>query len=53
MKKVGIITQYYKSINYGGNLQAYALCVALNKMGISAEQLCYSLDSNEDGMIPR
>jgi len=24
-KKVAIITHYYKSFNYGGNLQAYAL----------------------------
>lgn len=41
MKKYGIITQYYKSTNYGGNLQAYALCMALRKIGIEAEQICY------------
>ena len=39
--KYGIITQYYKSTNYGGNLQAYALCMALKKLGIEAEQICY------------
>lgn len=42
MKRIGIITQYYRSINYGGNLQSYALCVVLNNMDYSAEQICYS-----------
>ena len=41
-KRVGIITRYYKSINYGGNLQAYALCQFLNKNGFEAEQICFS-----------
>lgn len=37
--KIGIVTHYYKSKNYGGNLQAYALCEFLNKR-YDAEQLC-------------
>ena len=37
MKKIGIITHYCHSINYGGNLQAYALCKVLNNMGYDAE----------------
>ena len=37
--KIGIITHYYKSKNYGGNLQAYALCEFLNK-NHDAEQIC-------------
>lgn len=37
--KVGIITHYYQSQNYGGNLQAYALCAALQKLGYQAEQI--------------
>lgn len=41
--KIGIITQYYKSENYGGNLQAYALCRYLRGMGYDAEQICYSM----------
>ena len=41
--KVGIITHYYNSLNYGGNLQAYALCRYFNKQGIDAEQICYVL----------
>lgn len=41
MKKIAIITYYYKSLNYGGNLQAYALCKALNGIGGNVEQLCF------------
>lgn len=40
-KKIGIITHYYNSTNYGGLLQAYALCKKLNDNGINAEQICY------------
>jgi len=40
-KKVGIVTHYYKSINYGGNLQAYALCNFLQTKGYDAEQICF------------
>lgn len=39
--KVGIITHYYTSINYGGNLQAYALCSFLKKNGVEVEQIQY------------
>ena len=41
MKKIGILTHYYKSKNYGGNLQAYALCEYLNNNGYTAEQICF------------
>ncbi len=41
-KKIGIITHYYKSLNYGGNLQAYALCEFLNKQDVVAEQISFS-----------
>lgn len=44
MKKIAILTMFHNSTNYGGNLQAYALCKALNQMGFAAEQLridCY------------
>ncbi len=40
MKKVGITTRYYGSCNYGGLLQAYALCRYLNGEGYDAEQIC-------------
>lgn len=42
--RIGIITHYYKSENYGGNLQAYALCKILQRLGHQAEQI--SLDRN-------
>ena len=38
--KIGIITHYYKSKNYGGNLQAYALQRYLSKE-YEVEQICY------------
>lgn len=41
MKKIGIITHYYNSINYGGVLQAYALTKVLQELGYNAEQICY------------
>lgn len=42
LKKIGILTYYYDSVNYGGNLQAYALCKKLEKMGYAAEQICFN-----------
>ena len=41
VERVGIITQYYKSHNYGGLLQAYALTTVLKQLGYSAEQIAY------------
>lgn len=43
MKKVGIITLYYKNYNYGGLLQAYALVSFLNKQGVLCEQISFNL----------
>jgi len=39
--KVGILTHFHKSINYGGVLQAYALCKFLNSCGHDARQILY------------
>ena len=39
--RIGIITHYYHSQNYGGNLQAYALCKFLELHGYDVEQICY------------
>lgn len=41
--RVGILTLYYNSDNYGGNLQAYALCKIIKETApeIDAEQICY------------
>ena len=41
--KIGILTHYYKSPNYGGNLQAYALARFLRDSGFDAEQVCYDV----------
>lgn len=44
MKKVGIVTYYYKNYNYGGLLQAYALPTVLKeKFHLNAEQISYDL----------
>lgn len=40
-QKIGIITHYYQSKNYGGNLQAYALSQYLREKDYDAEQICY------------
>lgn len=46
MKKIGIITHYYRSQNYGGLLQAYALCKKINDMSCYAEQIQYIHEEN-------
>lgn len=45
MKKVsvGIISHYYKNDNYGGMLQAYALCRFLNSDNVEARQISYNM----------
>lgn len=45
--RIGIITLYYKSINYGANLQAYALCKFLNNNGYDAEQICFKTGTSK------
>lgn len=40
--KIGILTHFHKSTNYGGVLQAYALCRYLNDRGHSASQILYT-----------
>lgn len=39
MKGIAILTHYHKSVNYGGVLQAYALCHAVETLGYHAEQV--------------
>lgn len=41
--KVAITSQYYKSKNYGGNLQSYALCKVIEQCGCKTEQLCFPI----------
>lgn len=40
--KIGIITQYYKSCNYGGILQAFALNKKMTDMGNECETINYA-----------
>ncbi len=48
--RIGILTHYYKSENYGGNLQAYALCRVLSDMGCDAYQISYESKCSAFGM---
>lgn len=50
--RAAIITHYYKSKNYGGNLQAYALCKVLQSMGADAEQLSLNRNAGK-GLIKK
>lgn len=45
MKRVGIITLYYKNYNYGGQLGAYALQKAIAKLGFHCEQITFKWQS--------
>lgn len=40
-KRVGILTHYYNSHNYGGLLQSYALCKVLNNAQFDAVQISF------------
>ena len=44
--KIGIITYYYGSTNYGAVLQSYAFCRVLKEMHYDAEQICYDGSPN-------
>lgn len=46
MKKIGIITLYNNNYNYGGILQAYALCKTINDMGNECKVIDYSGNRN-------
>lgn len=46
MKHVGILTHFYKTHNYGGSLQSYALCEFLRELGADAEQISYVMNSS-------
>ena len=42
MKKIGIVTLYYKNYNYGGLLQAYAMQKVTSDMGYNSKLISYS-----------
>ena len=41
MKRIGILTYYYKSKNLGGILQAYALPMFLLSKQYTVQQICF------------
>lgn len=45
--KIGILTLYYQNYNFGGMLQAYALCQYLNQKGYDAEQISIKYTSRD------
>ncbi|MBO5408667.1 MAG: polysaccharide pyruvyl transferase family protein [Clostridia bacterium] len=47
MKRVGIITMYHNSENYGGILQAYALTKKINLLGADAKQISFDTCGNK------
>ena len=48
MKNISILTHYYDSLNYGGNLQAYALTKSLENKGFNCEQISFI---KENGVV--
>lgn len=42
--KIAIVTQYHNSFNYGGNLQAYALCKKISQLNYEVEQLSFKIE---------
>ena len=52
-KRIGIVTMYYNSTNYGGLLQAYSLTMYLNNHGYDAKQIVYDFyaDGNWEHMV--
>ena len=47
--RIGILTHYYNSSNYGGNLQAYALCRVIGSLGCEVHQIQY--DRSKDNLF--
>lgn len=45
MKRVGIVSLYYRNVNYGGLLQSYALQQVIESLGYDAKQISYDLSS--------
>ena len=54
MKKIGIVTHYYLSNNFGGNLQAYALATFINNLeGFEAEQISYAFGQKKQSEVKK
>lgn len=51
MKKIGIISLYNNSYNYGGVLQAFALCKLVEQEGFEATQIRYARTKKMSGTV--
>jgi hypothetical protein len=55
--RIGILSPFYQSYNYGEKLQAYALTEYLRRQGVEAEQICYAQPGQtalfDEGRKPR
>lgn len=47
MKRVGILTLYYKNYNYGGQLQAYALQKCISTLGYDCKQISFQRNKKD------
>lgn len=52
-KKIGVVTHYYKSKNYGGNLQAYGLSKLLQNLNFEVEQICIDFIMQTTNINPK
>lgn len=52
MKKIAILTKYYKNYNYGGMLQGYALCQIIRDLGYKCDIISYDVNSNKNPVYP-
>lgn len=43
--RIGILSHYFNSHNYGGNLQTYAFCQLLVRLGYDAQQVAYQVNT--------
>lgn len=50
MKKIGIITHYYESRNFGGILQAYALHKTIERLNIECVQISYNVQISSQSL---
>ena len=53
MPQIGILTQYYKSKNIGGLLQAYALPILLQNKGYTAQQISFDFKRQDAHSIQK
>lgn len=52
MKKIAILTKYYKNYNYGGMLQGYALHRVITEMGKTCDIVSYNASENSNPVYP-